>query len=135
MSEHDPIQAFLSGDCFAVAGASTNREKYGNKVLRVYLQRGKKVFPINPGADAVEGEKAYADLASLPSTPHGVSIVTPPPITERIVEEAIDLGIEHLWMQPGAESEAAVQKAQQAGVNVIAGGPCVLVTLGYTEKA
>jgi hypothetical protein len=33
-------------------------------------------------------------------------------------------------MQPGAESPAAVQKGEQAGLNVIAGGPCLLVELG-----
>jgi len=49
------------------------------------------------------------------------------------VEEAIGLGVEHVWMQPGAESEAAVLRAQEAGLGVIADGSCILVVLGYRE--
>lgn len=128
------IDAFLSGDGFAVVGASTNREKYGNKVLRVYQQNNKTVYPINPRADEIEGVKAYPDLASLPVVPHGVSIITPPTITEQIVQEAVALGIKHLWMQPGAESASAVAYARENGVNVVAYGACVLVVLGYREK-
>lgn len=128
------IDAFLNGGPFAVVGASTNREKYGNKVLRVYQQNDRPVYPINPRADEVEGLKAYPDLASLPEVPHGVSIITPPAITEQIVEEAVEMGIKHLWMQPGAESAKAVQYARKNGVNVVANGPCVLVVLGYRER-
>ena len=36
-------------------------------------------------------------------------------------------------MQPGAESEAAVEACRRAGINVIADGSCVLVVLGYRE--
>jgi predicted CoA-binding protein len=128
------IDAFLSGGPFAVVGASTNREKYGNKVLRVYQQNNRSVYPINPRAEVIEGLKAYPDLASLPEVPHGVSIITPPTITEQVVEEAVSLGIKHLWMQPGAESAKAVSYARENGVNVVADGACVLVVLGYTER-
>lgn len=128
------IDAFLSGGPFAVVGASTNREKYGNKVLRVYQQNDKPVYPINPRAEEVEGLAAYPDLASLPEVPHGVSIITPPTITEQIVEQAVSMGIKHLWMQPGAESAKAVAYARENGVNVVTNGPCVLVVLGYRER-
>ena len=128
------IEAFLSGETFAVVGASTNREKYGNKVLRVYQQNNRPVYPINPRADEVEGLNAYPDLASLPEVPHGVSIITPPAITEQVVEEAVMLGIKHLWLQPGAESPKAVSHARKNNLNVVANGPCVLVVLGYSER-
>ena len=52
--EEDPIGAFLAGDTFAVVGASTNRQKYGNKVLRCYLQNDRSAYPINPRADEIE---------------------------------------------------------------------------------
>ncbi|MBX2850996.1 MAG: CoA-binding protein [Phycisphaeraceae bacterium] len=128
------IDAFLSGGPFAVIGASTNREKYGNKVLRVYQQNGRVVYPVNPRADEIERLVAYPDLASLPEVPHGVSIITPPSITEQVVEQAVLLGIKHLWIQPGAESATAVSYARENDVNVVAKGPCVLVVLGYREQ-
>lgn len=127
------IQAFLDGSTFAVVGASRDRSKYGNKVLRAYQQNALTVYPVNPRAEEVEGLPAYPNLGSLPERVHGVSIVTPPSVTERVVEEAHEMGIRRLWMQPGAGSDSAVERAETLGMDVIAGGPCLLVTLGYRE--
>lgn len=128
------ITEFLDGQPHAVVGASTDRSKYGNKVLRCYMQHQRPVFPVNPNASEIEGLIAYPNLAALPEKVHGVSIITPPVITEKIVEQAGDLGIKHLWMQPGAESDRAITRAQELGISVIAGDACLLVVLGYREK-
>lgn len=133
MTDQEKIQAFLTGTPHAVVGASRDRSKYGNKVLRVFLQNRRTVFPVNPNADEVEALRSYPDLASLPEQVHGVSIVTPPHVTEAVIEQAGQLGIKHVWLQPGAESERAVQRAEQWGMNIISGGPCILVALRYHE--
>ena len=133
MNERAKIEQFLAGKRFAVVGASTDREKYGNKVLRVYKQNKLDVVPVNPKDGEIEGLKAYPDLASVPGTIDGISIITPPNVTEQIVAQAISLGIKNIWMQSGAESAAAVELAEQAGANVIAGGPCILVALRFRE--
>lgn len=133
MTLHEKIDQFLAGAPHAVVGASRSRSKYGNKVLRAYLQNHLPVFPVNPRASEVEGLESYPDLASLPQPVHGISIITPPEITEEIVDEAARLGIGNVWLQPGAESDEALERAGGAGMNVIAGGPCLLVALGYRE--
>jgi uncharacterized protein len=127
------IQAFLAEGPYAVVGASTDRTKYGNKVLRCYLQHGKAVHPINPRAEEVEGLKAYPSLAALPEPVSGISVITPPHVTESVVREAIGAGVRRIWMQPGAESPEAIRLAEAAGLEVIAGGPCLLVVMGYRE--
>jgi len=128
------IDAFLARSPWAVVGASRDRAKYGNKVLRCYVAAGKTpVHPVNPREERIEGLPAFARLAELPERPHGVSIITPPEVTEEIVSEAVELGIRHLWMQPGAESPRALDVARAAGLEVIAGGPCLLVVLGWRE--
>lgn len=126
--------AFLAGEIFAVVGASNDRRKFGNRVLRAYLNRGRIAIPINPHEDTVEGLMAYPDLAAALAehpTLDRASIITQPAVTARIVDDAIATGaIRHLWMQPGAENAAAIERAERAGFAVIAGGPCVLVELG-----
>ncbi len=129
----ETITSFLESGPFAVVGASTDRSKYGNKVLRCYQQHGKEVYPINPKALEVEGQKAYPSLSSLPVKARAISVITPPAITEQVVREAAAAGVTHVWMQPGAESEAAVRAAEELGLSVIAGGACLLVVLGYRE--
>jgi predicted CoA-binding protein len=133
-TSQDKILSFLAQKRFAVVGASQDRSKYGNKVLRVYQQNDREVVPINPTATEIEGVVAYRDLASVPGPIDAVSIITPPTVTERVVEEAIARGIKHIWMQPGAESQKAIKAAEAAGANVIASGPCILVSLHYRES-
>jgi len=133
MDEQKQIEAFLDGAPHAVVGASQNRAKYGNKVLRAYLQAKRTVYPVNPNAAEVEGLKAYPTLHDLPERVHGISVITPPNVTESVVIQAAELGIQYVWLQPGAESNVAVGRAEQLGVNLIANGPCVLVALRYHE--
>ena len=130
----EKINTFLASPVFGVAGASTNRDKYGNKVLRCYLQNNRKAVPINPRADQIEGVACVSSVRDLPDEVKSLSMITPPKITEQLVEEAIGKGIENIWMQPGAESPTAVRRCEEAGVNVIADGSCLLVVLGYHER-
>lgn len=127
------IEDFLAGAPFAVVGASRSRRKYGNKCLRCYWQNEREAYPVNPNAAVVEGATCFSSLGDLPVVPHGVSFITPPHVTERVVVEALSLGIKHLWLQPGAESARAVALAEAGSASLIWGGPCLLVVLGYSE--
>ena len=130
----DPIDSFFASRAFGVVGASPRRHKYGNKVLRAYQQKGLAAIPVNPREQSIEGVGCVASVLDLPQDVSSISVITPPAVTERIVEEAIRKGIANVWMQPGAESEAAVTACRQAGINVIADGSCVLVVLRYRES-
>jgi predicted CoA-binding protein len=130
----DPIERFLDSPAFGVVGASPHRHKYGNKVLRCYQQNGRRAIPVNPHEREVEGSACVASVLDLDEDVRSISVITPPPVTERVVDEAIRKGIRNLWMQPGAESERAVAACEAAGINVIADGSCVLVVLGYRER-
>lgn len=123
------IRLFLASPSFAVAGASDDPAKFGHRCYAAYLRHGLHAYAVNPNAATVLGHPAYPDLASLPEPVAAVTIVTPPRVTERVVDDAIAAGVRHVWMQPGAESPVAVRRAQEAGLNVISGGPCLLVEL------
>lgn len=129
MTVAEKIAAFLAAPLFAVAGASNDPDKFGYRCFAALKNTGRKVHPLNPRATEIAGQPAYPSLATVPGQVVALSIVTPPAITERVVEEAIAAGVRFLWMQPGAESEAAIARAEQAGVLVIARGPCMLVEL------
>ena len=130
----DPVARFLESPAYGVVGASPRRHKYGNKVLRCYQQNGRRAIPVNPREQQIEGVACVASVLDLPDDVQSLSIITPPQVTERVVEQAIQKGIQHVWMQPGAESEAAVEACLAAGITVIADGSCVLVVLGYRER-
>jgi predicted CoA-binding protein len=127
-------EQFLSADRYAVAGASTNREKYGNQVFRALIESGRNTFPLNPNAEEVEGHVAFESLERLPVVPQSLSIITPPAVTKVILQEAIRIGVENVWMQPGAEHPEASEAARDAGLNVIDDGSCLLVVLKFAGK-
>jgi predicted CoA-binding protein len=133
MDTHARIADFLAGAPHAVIGASTDRSKYGNKVVRCYQQARRPVLVVHPREAQIEGLRCVAKLADLPAGVHGLSIITPPAVTEKVVRDAAAAGITRLWMQPGAESARALEIAAELGLAVIAGGPCLLVVLGYRE--
>lgn len=123
------IETFFESPAFGVAGASNDRSKFGNRVLRAYLSHGRKAYPVNPNESKVEGISCVASVGELPPEVESLSIITPPHITEQVVKAALDKGIRNIWMQPGAESAAAIQACLDAKVNLIADGRCVLVEL------
>ncbi|KAF9311009.1 hypothetical protein BG000_001309 [Podila horticola] len=113
---------------FAVVGASTNRSKFGNKVLRWYQEHGYVAVPVNPRESVIESTACVPNLSSLPGNPaeYHVSIITPPAATKSVLEEAHKNGIKRVWMQPDADSPEALAYAKEAGITVLAGGPCVI---------
>ena len=128
------IDRFLAVGSFAVVGASTNRDKYGNKVLRCYAQHGHPVVGVNPRADEIEGVPCYASLRDVPGSPRAVSIVAPPAFAQQIVDDAVASAVTHLWFQTGSEDASAIRDAQERGIEVIAYGPCLLVALGFRDE-
>lgn len=123
------IDRFLASGPYAVVGASSDRAKFGNRVLRCYAEHHQVVHPVHPAGGVIEDLPVADSLLTLPEPVAHVSVVTPPAVTEAVVEDASRAGVEILWMQPGAESEAAVARAEALGMGVIHGGPCLLIDL------
>ncbi len=123
----DLINKFLDKkNVFAVIGISRNPEKYGSKVYKDLKKSGYEVYPINPKIERIYGDKCYPALTNLPSKPDVVDIVVPPKITENIVQECKKLGINKVWMQPGSESEKAIEFCKKNKIQVLH-GVCVMI--------
>ena len=129
-----PTATFLTAKTFAVAGASRDRSKYGNKVFQALVASGRTAYPLNPSAPEVEGHQAFPSISDLPDVAESLSIVTPPHVTREIIQQAIAAGVKNIWMQPGAEDSHGSKLAREAGLNVIDDGSCVLVLLALQQK-
>jgi predicted CoA-binding protein len=113
------ISDFVNRKIWAVVGASQDRSKFGNRVFRALRAAGYDVYPINPKGGEVEGARVYPSLADLPLIPEVVDLVVPPAVSEKVVKEAHALGVTRIWMQPGAESEAAIAYCTENGLQVV----------------
>jgi predicted CoA-binding protein len=80
---------------------------------------GYRIIPVNPGEEAVLGEKAYATLEAVPGPVDIVDIFRRPEFVPDIVETAIRVGAKCVWMQEGVVHEEAAAKARDAGLDVV----------------
>ncbi len=126
MISKSSIDAFLSTEILALAGVSRGGKKFGNKVLRDLTGKGYEILPVHPHAEEVDGVRCYPSLKDLPDDVGGLVVVVPPAQTERLVCEAGHVGIDRVWMQPGAESEAAIRSCEEQGIDVVH-GECIMM--------
>jgi predicted CoA-binding protein len=113
------ISDFVNRRLWAVVGVSQDRRKFGNRIFRSLRDAGYVVYPVNRKGGEVEGAKAYRTLADLPERPEVIDVVVPPAVTEQIVKEAQALGLSRIWMQPGAQSQAAIDYCHEHGIQVV----------------
>jgi len=81
----------------------------------------------------VLGDRCYPSLEALPVKPDVVNVVVPPIVTEAVVKVCKKLGVKKVWMQPGSESEAAINFCRKNGIEVIY-GVCVMIERRNQQK-
>ena len=123
------IPEILNQRVFAVVGASRDPEKYGYKVYKSLKRAGCIVYAVNPNADDLDGDTVYPLLDNVPEQIDCIVTVVPPEVTLAIIPQASHLGVRYCWMQPGSESEAAVNEAIGHGMMTVHGGPCIMVAV------
>jgi uncharacterized protein len=105
---------------WAVVGASTNPAKWGHCLYTALKASGYQVYPVNPRALMIDGDRCYPSLAALPEPPAVVDVVVPPAIGLTIAEEAAAAGVPRIWFQPGAESPENIARARALGLKTVA---------------
>ena len=113
------VQEFMAQKKFAVIGATDNPEKYGNQIVKNLKKRGYEVFPVNPRLQEVEGIGCYPSLSDVPEKVDVVDFVVPPSAVVPVLEECVKLGIVNIWLQPGSESQAALDFCREHNLNVV----------------
>lgn len=107
----------------AVVGLSPKPERASFDVARYMQAHGYRIIPVNPNAGVAKilGEKVYASLLDA-SQVEKIDLVNcfrnsqdiPP-----IVDEAIAIQAQAVWMQLGVAHVDAATKAQAAGLKVV----------------
>ena len=110
----------------AVVGATDDPAKYGSVIYRDLKRKGFEVFAVNPKRDTVDGDPAYSSLDDLPEIPTIVNIVVPPAATIRVLRKARELGLNNVWVQPGAESPEVMTYLTENEFNYLANS-CIMV--------
>ena len=114
----------------AVIGASSNREKWGNKAVRAFLQEGYTVFPVNPNEPEVEGLPTFASIRDVPVRPDKITVYIPPPRLLKILPDIAARGFDELFLNPGTESDEVLAECERLGLNAIQA--CSIIAVGVS---
>ncbi len=126
------INKMLDQKKWAVVGASRNKDKFGYRIYKVLKDRGYDAVPINPVYKDVDGDLTKSDLLSLDEKVDCVSVVVSPKRAKKVVNDAIAVGIEKIWFQPGTYNSEIIELAKEGNLNVVYNN-CVLVELGKRD--
>ena len=116
----ETIQRILD-ECrtIAVVGLSSDSWRPSNSVSAYMRRSGYTVIPVNPNETEVFGERAYPDLASVPSKIDLVDVFRRSDEAGKDVDDAIAVGAKAVWLQEGVIDKAAAQRAFEAGLLVV----------------
>lgn len=136
MLPRDLIESFLAQPIIAVTGVSRNDDNSANHIYRRFKEADYVVFPVNPLADEVEGDKCFHRLKDLPLAPSAVMMASTPDASLATMRACIELNVPLVWMHSGigqgSYSEEAAELGRAHGIKVIDQG-CPLMFIGKVD--
>ncbi|WP_163269701.1 CoA-binding protein [Chelativorans alearense] len=107
----------------AIIGASANDVRPSFFVTKYLIDKGYRVYPVNPGQTGKEiaGAMTYASLADLPGPVDMVDIFRASNAVPGIVEEilAMDPLPKVVWMQLTVRDDASAVRLEEKGIKVV----------------
>jgi len=129
MAETRDLSLLFNPKSIAVIGASKDPTKIGHVILKNLVEGGfaGQVYPVNPSADVILYQHAFASVKDIPSPVDLAIIVTPQPVVLKILEECGEKGIKNIviitsgFAEVGnAKDEEGIKEiAKRYGMNVI----------------
>jgi predicted CoA-binding protein len=112
----DQIDQMLALKTWAVVGLSNNPDRAAFGVAKLLIEKGHTVIPVHPKAETVHGQKGYAKLSEIPVAVDVVDIFVNSDLAGAVVNEAIEIGANGVWLQLDVIDEGAVTRARDAGL-------------------
>ncbi len=98
---------------------SPNPDRPSYNVAEYLKIWGYKVIPVNPKEKEIMGQKAYADLQTIPDKIDIVDVFRKPEAAIGIVNEAIAIGAMAVWLQETVISYEAFRAGEEAGLVMV----------------
>lgn len=106
-------------EVWAIVGLSDNPARAAYRVAKTLQQHGKRIIPVHPRAVTVHGEIGRATLAEVTIPVDVVDCFVNSSLVGDVVDQAIAIGAQAVWLQLDVIDEAAAARAKAAGLAVV----------------
>jgi predicted CoA-binding protein len=103
----------------AVVGISPKESRDSNRVAKYLMSQGYEIVPVNPGQRKILEKPCFRTLSDIPFPIDMADLFLNPERVPIVVDQAIDMGVQVIWMQEGVVHNKAAQKAREKGIEVV----------------
>ena len=102
----------------AMIGASSNPDRDSFKVMKYLIEKGYKVFPVNPNQikNKILNIQCFPNLSSIPQKIDMVDIFRSNEFVMEITQDAIKADVKVIWTQEGVIDKNSQDLAKKAGI-------------------
>ena len=102
----------------AMIGASSNPDRDSFKVMKYLIEKGYKVFPVNPNEikNKILNIQCFPNLSSIPQKIDMVDIFRSKEFVMEITQDAIKADVKVIWTQEGVIDKNSQDLAKKAGI-------------------
>ncbi len=110
----DNMEAFFTPRSVALVGASASPGKIGNSILDSLVNYDFKgrVYPINPKADKIFGQKCYTSVSDIPGKVDLVVVSVDLSMTPPVLEDCAKKGVHNVVIVSGGGKELGGERAE-----------------------
>ena len=112
----ETIDQVLKLKTWAIVGLGNNPERAAFGVSKLLQDKGHRIVPVYPRAETVHGETGYKTLSEIPFEVDVVDCFVNSNLVGKVVDEAIAIGAKAVWLQLDVIDEAALARAEAAGL-------------------
>ena len=118
---NNPVDILKNVNSIAIVGISSKEERDSYKVMKFLIERGYKVFPVNPNEEGkyILGRKCYKNLTDIDDEVDMVDVFRKKEFVYDVAKEAIEINAKVLWTQLDIFCEDSGNLAEDAGLTVV----------------
>ena len=118
---NNPLDILKNVSSIAIVGISSKEERDSYKVMKFLIEKGYKVFPVNPNEQGkyILGRKCFKNLLDIDDEVDMVDVFRKNEFVYDVTKEAIKINAKVLWTQLDIFCEDSFNLAKDAGLKVV----------------
>ena len=118
---NNPLDILKNVSSIAIVGISSKEERDSYKVMKFLIEKGYKVFPVNPNEQGkyILGRKCFENLSDIDDEVDMVDVFRKDEFIYDVTQEAIKINAKVLWTQLDIFCEDSFNLAKDAGLKVV----------------